>query len=64
MHSEAKIFYICLNDQRKTNVKYTHNFGFQIITGMKAWQFFHKRTGINREDLINFLRALVQKCIM
>ena len=63
MNSEAKKFYICLNDRHKTNVEYTHNFGFKIITGMKAWQFFCKHAGINREDLINFLRALVRERI-
>ena len=60
---EAKIFYICLNDKRKINDEYTHNFGFQIITGMKAWQFFCQCTGINVNELIDFLRALVREHI-
>ena len=47
----AKVYYICLTDKRQTHVHYTHHFGFQIITGTKAWQFF---------DLINFIRMLIK----
>ena len=42
------------------SVDYTHHFGFQIITGMKAWEFFCQRAGIETINLINYLKALVQ----
>ena len=67
----TKVYYICLNDKRKINVDsrqqeqtlsidYTHHFGFQIITGMKAWEFFCQRAGIETINLINYLKVLVQ----
>ena len=88
-NSNAKVYYICLNDKRKVHVDsrrnfvlssvperqqeqtlgisrsealsvdYTHHFGFQIITGMKAWEFFCQRAGIDAINLINYLKALV-----
>ena len=57
---KAKIYYICLNDKRKVQVDYAHHFGFQIITGMKAWEFFCQRTDIDAIDLIDYLKALVR----
>ena len=59
-NSNAKVYYICLNDKRKVYVNYLHHFGFQIITGVKAWEFFCQRAGIDAIDLINYLKALVQ----
>ena len=69
-NSNAKVYYICLNDKRKINVDshqqkqtlscdYTHHFGFQIITGTKAWEFFCQCAGIDAIDLIDYLKALV-----
>ena len=60
-NSNAKVYYICLNDKRKINVDYTHHFGFQIITGRKAWEFFCQRVEIDTIDLINYLKALVHR---
>ena len=54
-----KVYYICLNDKRRLYVNYAHHFGFQIITGTKAWEFFCSRASENMTDLINFIRALV-----
>ena len=56
---KVKVYYICLNDKRKVHVDYLHHFGFQIITGMKAWEFFCERADIDIIDLINYLKALV-----
>ena len=53
-------FYICLNNKHKMHVNYTHHFGFQIITGMKAWGSFVNGASINVNELIDFIRALVQ----
>ena len=55
----AKVYYICLNNKRKINVDYAHHFGFQIITGMKAWEFFCQCADIDVIHLINYLKALV-----
>ena len=59
-NSNAKVYYICLNDKRKVHVDYLHHFGFQIITGMKAWEFFCQRADINAINLIDYLKALVR----
>ena len=59
-NSNAKVYYICLNDKRKVHVDYTHHLDFQIITGMKAWEFFCQRAGIETINLINYLKALVR----
>ena len=55
----AKVCYICLNDKRAISVNYTHHFGSQIITGTKAWEFFCECYNVDMNNLINFLRALV-----
>ena len=60
-NSNAKVYYICLNDKRKVHVDYTHHFGFQIITGKQAWEFFCQRAGIDAIDLIDYLKALVHR---
>ena len=59
-NSNAKVYYICLNDKRKINVDYAHHFGFQLITGMKAWEFFCQRADIDAIHLIDYLKALVR----
>ena len=58
-NSNAKVYYICLNDKCKVHVDYTHHFGFQIITGRKAWEFFCQCADIDAIDLIDYLKALV-----
>ena len=67
-NSNSKVYYICLNDKRKVYIDsqqqtlsfdYTTQFGFQIITGRKAWEFFCQRADIETIDLINYLKALV-----
>ena len=49
----ANILYICLNNKRNVHVKNTQNFGFQIITIMKAWEFFCEHMDI--KGLIDFI---------
>ena len=63
-NSNAKVYYICLNDKRKVHVDYTHHFGFQIITGTKAWEFFCERADIDIINLIDYLKALVHNRIV
>ena len=40
---------------------YIHHFGFQIITGTKAWEFFCSWGNIDVDELINFIRSLVSE---
>ena len=60
LHPEAQVYYICLNDNRAVgSTNYTHRLGFEIITGIEAWQFFCKRANIDKGELIEILRELL-----